>query len=232
MPFSSSPSRPAVITISRFGQAHVYALVALALALTAFGVFIGAAFAGFILSSGYLLFILILELILVVTARAWSRSFPLNYLLFAVFPILSGISVTPLIISIVAGYINGPAILLNATLSTMFLTAAAAVLALTSSTDFGGLIGRFLFQALIGLIFFGVLQLIFPALRGSGIDMIVSGVGIVVFSLFLVVDMQRVQQGSAYGDSPFMMALSLYLDIFNLFLYVLRFMSAMSGRRR
>ncbi len=34
------------------------------------------------------------------------------------------------------------------------------------------------------------------------------------------------------GANPFLLALSLYLDIFNLFLSVLRFMSVLSGERR
>ena len=39
-------------------------------------------------------------------------------------------------------------------------------------------------------------------------------------------DIQRIQHLSRLGASPFLMALSLYLDIYNLFLYVLRFMLA------
>ena len=63
-------------------------------------------------------------------------------------------------------------------------------------------------------------------------EMIISAVGIVVFGMFLAYDIQRLRRGTAMGESPFLLALSLYLDIFNLFLYVLRFMLAVSGRRR
>jgi len=89
-----------------------------------------------------------------------------------------------------------------------------------------------MFNALIGLIVFGLLQLFIPALQGPGFEMIISGAGIVVFSLFLAYDIQRLRRGTAVGESAFFLALSLYLDIFNLFLYILRFMMVTAGRRR
>ena len=101
-----------------------------------------------------------------------------------------------------------------------------------TTSDLGGTVGRFMFNTLIGLVFFTVLQIFFPSLRGSGIEMIVSGVGIVTFGLFLAYDVQRLRRSVAFGESPFLLALSLYLDIFNLFLYVVRFMLAFGGRRR
>jgi FtsH-binding integral membrane protein len=54
----------------------------------------------------------------------------------------------------------------------------------------------------------------------------------VIFALFTAVDIQRVKMLGRYGANPFLLALSLYLDIFNLFLYILRFMLALSGDRR
>lgn len=233
MPFRSAfQSQAPSAVIARTSLSPVYALVALALALTVVGVFIGAMFALPIITSGWLLLILLLEVGIVVSAGAWSRVSPLNFVLFFAFPILSGFSVTPLLISIAGSYVNGPAILLNAAISTTLLAGAVAVVSVSSSADFGGMFGRFLLHALIGLIAFGLLQIFVPALRGAGIDMIVSGIGIVVFSLFLAVDIQRLQRHALYGESAFLLALGLYLDIFNLFLYVLRFMMAMSGRRR
>ena len=43
---------------------------------------------------------------------------------------------------------------------------------------------------------------------------------------------QRIESQGRMGANPFMLALSLYLDIFNLFLFILRFMTALSGNRR
>jgi FtsH-binding integral membrane protein len=95
-----------------------------------------------------------------------------------------------------------------------------------------GVIGRLLFFALIGLVVLGLLQLFVPALQTQSGELIISGLGIAVFAVFLAFDLQRVQAMGRLGANPFLMALSLYLDIFNVFLYILRFMTALSGNRR
>ena len=71
-----------------------------------------------------------------------------------------------------------------------------------------------------------------PALRTTQFELILSGLGITVFAVFTAFDLQRIQRLGKMGVNPFMLALSLYLDIFNLFLYVLRFMLVLSGDRR
>ncbi len=224
---SSVSSRP----LAGSGAAKVYGLLFLALAVTLVGTFAGVTFALPIVASGWIFFLLIAELAIIWTARSWSRSTPLNYVLFIAFPFISGLTLAPIILSVLTGYANGEVILLNALIATALMTASSAVLATMTKGDLGGIFGRFLLQSLLGLIVFGLLQMFFPALRGPGIEMIVSGIGIVTFSLFLAYDMQRLSRRSDL-DSPFLLAISLYLDVFNLFLYVLRFMIAMSGRRQ
>ena len=93
--------------------------------------------------------------------------------------------------------------------------------------------GRFLLFAILGLIGFGLLQLFVPALRQSiGFELALSGAGIVIFAAFTAYDVQRIQKMSREGANPFLLALRLYLDIFNLFLFILRFMMVISGNRR
>lgn len=220
---SSSPVRVRSV-------APVYGLLFLAMVFTMFGAAAGVTFALPIMTSGWIILLFAAELGIVWTAPSWTRSTPLNYVLFAAFPFISGLTLAPVILSVLVGYANGAAILANALIATGLMTLSSAVLASISRTNLGGVFGRFLFQALIGLIGFALLQMFFPALRGEGIELVISGIGIVVFSLFLAVDIQRVQQRSDL-DSPFLMAISLYLDIFNLFLYILRFMTAGADRR-
>lgn len=230
------PSMPTSQVVSpallRRGVAQVYWLMTFAMVMTLVGVFAGMTFALPIIASGWVFILFIAEVVLVFSARAWVRSSPLNYVLFALFPFLSGLTLTPILMGVLAGYVNGASILLNAVVSSALLVAASAVVASIASENLGGISGRFLFNALIGLLVFGLLQLFIPAMRGPAIEMIVSGVGIVVFALFLAYDIQRLQRDATLGESPFLLALSLYLDIFNLFLYVLRFMMALSGQRR
>ena len=87
-------------------------------------------------------------------------------------------------------------------------------------------------MGLIGLIVIALLQLFVPSLRTGGMEIVISGIGVVLFAAFTAYDVQRVQALGRLGANPFLLALSLYLDIFNLFLYVLRFMLALSGDRR
>lgn len=218
----------AALTSSSLSQ--TYALTALAMLCTAFGVGLGATLAAPIINGGFLFGLVIAELAIVWTARSWSRSSPLNAILFVLFPVLSGLTITPFLLYTAAAYANGTVILLNASIATTLLCGASALVASMTKKNLAVSFGWLPFQMLIGLLVFGILQVFVPALRGTGFEMLMSGVGIVTFSLFLTIDMQRLSR-RAEGMSPFLMALSLYLDIFNLFLYVVRFMSATSGRR-
>lgn len=229
MTFSSIRSRPVVLDSS--SEAKVYGLFALALALTVVGVFLGIAYAQVLIGSGVQIFFLIAELILIFTSRMWMRSSPLNIILFAVFPLLSGLTIAPYILYVLAGYVNGGSILLNALFSTIFMAAGTAVFALTTRADLSGM-GRVLFMGLIGLIVIALLQLFVPSLRTGGMEIVISGIGVVLFAAYTAYDVQRLQAMSRLGANPFLLALSLYLDIFNLFLYILRFMLALSGDRR
>ncbi|MDD5040848.1 MAG: Bax inhibitor-1 family protein [Candidatus Peribacteraceae bacterium] len=229
MAFTSIRSRPVVLDSS--SEAKVYGLFALALALTALGVFLGLVYARILIGSGIQMVFLIAELILIFTSRMWMRSSPLNIILFAVFPLLSGITVTPYILYVLAGYVNGATILLNASLATIFMAAGSAVFASTTKADLSGM-GRMLLMGLIGLIVIALLQIFIPSLRTGGAEILIAGIGVVLFAAFTAYDVQRVQALGRLGANPFLLALSLYLDIFNLFLYILRFMLALSGNRR
>lgn len=230
MATSYSPVSSQPITLNASVEAQVYGLFAIAMGLTVVGVFIGMQFAAQLLSTGFHLFFLFAELGIIMTSGLWMRRSPLNYLLFGLFPILSGITITPYILYVLLSYANGASILLNAFAATACMAAAAGLFAKTTSWNLG-VMGRALFFALIGLIFMGLLQLFFPSLRGTQTELLLSGAGTVIFALFTAYDIQRIQALGRVGANPFMLALSLYLDIFNLFLYVLRFMTALSGRR-
>ncbi len=212
-------------------ESQVYGLLAIAMALSVIGIYAGIVFAPVLLLSGLQIFFLIAELGLIFTASFWVGRSPLNYLLFGLFPLLSGLTFAPYALWLLAGYVDGGAILLNATVSTVFMTLAAAVFSRMSGVNTASWL-RPLFLALIGFIVLGLLQLFVPALQTRIFELYFSGAGIVLFALFLTFDLQRVSQMSRTGANPFMLALQLYLDIFNLFLMVLRFMTALSGERR
>ena len=227
--FSSSVASVPALAASR--RTSVYALLALAMFLTLVGIGAGVTFALPIIASGWAFLLIMIEFVLVLTARMWSRTSPLCYIMFGLFPLISGLTITPFLISVLVGYANGATILINATIATVMLAGAAAVLS-RMGIDSLGSIGGALFNAVIGLVILGILQLIFPSLRGGPFEVIASGVGILVFSLYLAYDLKRIGQMEGAGVAPVLLALSLYLDAFNLFISVVRFMVAIGGRRR
>lgn len=229
MQYSTVTSRP--IGIEKSTEAQVYSLFAVALALTNVGIYLGMQYGGQFLNGGYLIVFLLAELAIIFTSRLWMNSSPLNYLLFGLFPVLSGFTITPYLMYVLTGYANGGSILLNAFAATVGMAGAAAVFAKTTSWNLG-MLGKALFFGLIGLIVLGLLQIFIPSMRSTQMELMISGGGIVIFALFTAYDVQRISHMSKMGANPFMMALSLYLDIFNLFLYVLRFMLVLYGDRR
>ena len=225
----SPPISPA-ISLAKSTESQVYGLFAIAMGLTVGGVIIGTQFVETLLSTGVYIVLAIAQLALIFTSRWWVEKEPLNYLLFGLFPLFSGFTITPLILMVLTGYANGSTILLNALSATAFMTAAAAIFARTTSWNLG-VISRALFIGLIGLIVLGLLQMFIPALRTTQMELIISGAGIVIFAGFTAYDLQRISQLASKGYNPIMLALSLYLDIFNLFIYILRFMLQFSDRR-
>jgi FtsH-binding integral membrane protein len=225
---SSSLSQP--LGLSASTQSQVYGLFTIAMGLTLVGVFLGMVYAQYLLSTGLHLFLAIAELGLIFTAPWWSRSSPMNMILFGLFPLFSGTTITPYILMLLVGYVNGEQILFNAVAATVCIALSATVLSRIAPNL--SVIGRSLFYAVIGLLFVSILQIFFPSLRTQGVELLISGAGIVIFALFTAFDLQRIEAMGKAGANPFMLALSLYLDIYNLFLFVLRFMTSLSGDRR
>ena len=63
----------------------------------------------------------------------------------------------------------------------------------------------------------------FPA-RSSGVELVYSGVGALIFSAYIVVDTQIIMKKFSVEDE-IIATITLYLDVINLFLYILRFLN-------
>ena len=88
--------------------------------------------------------------------------------------------------------------------------------------------GSFLMMGLIGLI---IAMLVNMFLKSSGLDFIISAVGVLVFAGLTAWDTQKIKEmydpnedGTLTGRKAVMGALNLYLDFINLFLFLLRFL--------
>lgn len=112
---------------------------------------------------------------------------------------------------------------LVATTLSVFMTAAIVYF---SDTDFGFL-GSFLFFALLGLIIVRLLKA--WVIKDSSFSMIQTGIGIVIFTFYLIYDFNRLEKAMARGDESWGtavdLAVNIYLDIVNLFLLILEAMA-------
>lgn len=196
----------------------------LALAVSAAGTFTGFHYMAelFITNPMLMWLFLAIELILVFTARLWSTIRPINYLLFAAFAFVTGITIAPFLASIILEF-GGPDLIIKAFLATTTTFMAAAIAGWVSNRTLVGL-GGFLWIALIGMIVVSVIGIFIP--WSNNFEMIFSGFGVAVFTGYTMYDIQRLKNYSPdrYIDA----ALQLYLDIFNLFLYILRLMGGIS----
>ena len=114
-------------------------------------------------------------------------------------------------------------LLLQATLATCVAVLSTAAIVAFSSTDFGFL-GPFLFIALIALIICELFnKFLFKTKRSRRLK---TYAGIVIFTLYLIYDFSILEERIADGDESWgtavKIAVNIYLDIINLFLYILQ----------
>jgi len=131
------------------------------------------------------------------------------------------------------------AALTGVTFSTLFLVYTATSIAATffvTAGAFAGLsvfgtitrrdlsaVGRFGFFALIGLVLASIVNIF---LHSSGLDWLITVVGVVLFAGLTAYDTQRLKNlfasGQVHANLPLVGALTLYLDFINMFLFLLR----------
>lgn len=204
----------------------VMVFFALAIASSIGGVFVAYKFLFpiFVANPALMYVLFISELALVFTSRIWMKKNPLNRFMFALFSFISGMTLAP-IIAILAQSPGGIAILNKALMATAFMFTATALIGWTTKFDLSGLRG-FLMMSLLGMIIVGVIGIFIP--WGNAFELVFSGFGVILFSGFIMYDFQKLKKfpEDAYIDA----ALMLYLDVFNLFLNILRFIMALNRR--
>ena len=197
-----------------FGQ--TMGLVALTVGFAALGAYIGRN-----VNSSFLIFLPAFACLMGVQfASARGRQQLAIGLLFA----------TGLILGIAVGGVihyyaeTKPTAVYQAAGSTALATAGLGAIGYTTQHDLSGWIKPLMF-ALIGLIVFGLIAT-FIAIPGSNIIYCVGGIAI--FSMLTVFDFWRLQR-SGMGSAP-VIAASIFLDVFNIFLLMLSLFGG-GGRR-
>ena len=182
-----------------------------------------------LLGSSWVVWALFIPLLLVLcclfAAKNW---YPLNYLLLALFTAIEAFLLAFICCVYYAGGF-GAQILLAAGITTVAFL-ALTLYTMLSRTDWSFL-GPFLIAALVVLIVWGaVMGLVFAfGAYSKGWHLALSLAGALIFCAFIVYDTDRILRHSGVHDH-IIAAVELYLDVVNLFLYVLQCLAICDGR--
>lgn len=157
-------------------------------------------------------------------ARVFSMTPGKAMAMLALYAIIIGVTMTPLIASALA--IN-PASILMAFIISALMFACMAMFGYKTVKDLS-FMGTFLFIGMIGLILIGLVSLFWPAIMGGVFGTIVCFVGVLVFALFTAYDMNTLKRAYAVigtesqkNQLAVLGALHLYISFVAMFQYVL-----------
>lgn len=200
---------------------RVLGLLGLAAAITAAGAFIGPALgqAGFWIG-------LVGGFVVLIALRFVRDSSPLNLILFAAFAALEGVVLGDVLEVYVAQ--GASLIIIQAAAATAAAGLAAGAAGYLTHRDLSGLAG-YLFIALVVVIVASLIGLFF---QSGVLWTVISAVSALLFTGFLVIDLNRVARARNVSEGDAIaMAISVYLDIFNLFLDLLSLFAGRRGNR-
>lgn len=169
----------------------------------------------------WVMFAIEIGLVIYLTARIDKMSFSTATMLFILYSLVNGVVFSSIFVVFE----------LSSIATTFFITAGMfggmALWGSITKKDLSG-IGKFALMALIGLIIAGLVNMF---LHNTMFDLIVSAVGVLIFSGLTAYDSQKIRQmlmmqnevSESTQKIALLGSLSLYLDFINLFLYLLRF---------
>lgn len=172
----------------------------------------------------------IIEIVMVFgfTALIYKANTSTLRMMFIVYSILNGLTLS------VIGLIYAPGVILSAFLGTFIIFIVLAIYGYFTNENLTKLT-PILMAGLIALILVSLVNIF---LQNSGVDLFISILGVIIFTIFIGVDVNRIKNNiigyAVHEDSDILNkieivgALNLYLDFINLFLYILRIL----GRRR
>jgi FtsH-binding integral membrane protein len=157
-------------------------------------------------------------------ALRFTRSKPgLNLGLFYAFSVFEGM-LLGLVLESYFGRGMG-AVVRNAAFTTGGLVVLLGSYAWTTKRDLSGM-GNYLFAALLAVIVASVVGIF---LQSSLLYMLLSAATAALFSGFVIYDIQRLKTAEGGQETAVWLAVAIYLDIFNLFLAILRLFGLFGG---
>ena len=160
-------------------------------------------------------------IVLTMTTRMHKMSVQKTVLMYVIYSILMGISLSFIF------WVYTTASIFKTFIISAGMFGVMAVVGYTTKTDLTKF-GSFLIMALIGIV---IATLVNMFMHSARMDYIISILGVLIFTGLTAFDVQKIKQigeaGISDGDVMAKItvhaALSLYLDFLNLFLYLLRF---------
>jgi FtsH-binding integral membrane protein len=187
---------------------RVYGLLTLSLLVAAVGAYVGRAF----VSPGLMFVLFIVEIALIFFAFAVRRKPGLNVLALFAFTGVSGLTLGPVMLVYQADAIQQALVL------TVLIFGALTLYVMVSKRDFSFL-GGFLITGLIVVIVGSLLNAFL--FQSPAAEFMIAAGGVVLFSGFILFDTSNILRHYDVQDYT-SATLALYLDVLNLFLFLLR----------
>jgi FtsH-binding integral membrane protein len=157
-------------------------------------------------------------------AQRSAREFPKNLILTGLFTFIEGIWLAPFLLM---SERNAPGVVGQAAILTFAAFGVLSLYAVVSRRDFSAW-GSFL---MVGLVVLIVAMLINGFVGSAAGGLWLAVMGVLIFSGLLVFDTWRLLRSGAYGPDDYVLtAVSIYLDLLNMFVFILSLLGG--GRRR
>ena len=204
---------------------NTYLLLALTMVPTVIGAYIGMATSGVIMGSPILATVIMLAAVIGLQfGIAANRNSGIGVALLLLMTGLLGWWLGP-ILNVALAMKNGMQLVGYAAVGTGAIFLAMGAVASTAKRDFG-FMGKFLFVGMLALLAAMIANMF---LQIPALALTISTLVIVVFSLFLLYDLQRIIRG---GETNYIMAATgVYMSLFNIFANLLHLLLALAGQR-
>ena len=205
---------------------NTYMLLALSMVPTVAGALLGVQM-GFSLFSGSPM-VSFLAFMGIAVAFMWgierTKESAMGVVLLLGFTFFMGLMLSR-ILQVALGFSNGGGLIATAAGGTGAIFFTLAGVATVTKKDFGFL-GKFLFIGMVVVLLAAVANIFFqiPAL-----SLTISAVAVLIFSAYILFDISRIVNG---GETNYISAtLSVYLDVYNVFVSLLNLLMAFAGQR-
>ena len=212
-PYTDTYTGPSIESTAAKGSllGKVFGLLAFSMAFTAVGAYVGVQL-GPALALPATIGMMVLSF-----AIGFARNVPgLNLVLMYTLTFLAGIALGGIVTVYVAAGLGGAVV--SAAAMTAVITFGMSIYGLTTKRDFSGM-GSKLFIAMLALVAASVVGIF---VSSSILHLGIGLVGAVIFSLYILWEVQQTRYAEDTLGNAILIAVGLYISIFNLFMSLLR----------